>query len=68
MDSVAKFKEDIYPKIIENYPKCIVDVDDAKSHHETIVLRLPLINNDIVEAFKINFSSIMSIRIECVLQ
>ena len=57
MEPETKFKEDVYPKIIVNYPQCIVD--DAKSNHETIVLRLPLVNNDEAGAFKTNLSSIM---------
>ena len=66
MDPVTKFKEDVRPKIIENDSFCIVD--DAKSNYETIVLHLPLVNNDEAEAFKTNLSSIMSIAMDCVLQ
>ena len=66
MDLVAKFKEDVFPKITENYPQCIVD--DAKSKHETIILRLPLVNNDEAGAFKTNLSSIVCIGMDCVLQ
>ena len=66
MDPVTKFKEDVYPKIIENYNYCIVD--DAKSKHETIVLRLPLVNNDEAGAFKTNLSSIMCMGMDRVLQ
>lgn len=57
MASLVYFKENFFPRILKSYSKCAID--EKASNDEIVTLRLPLVNEDEAESFKIYLSDIM---------
>lgn len=54
------FRKYVFDKIVKDYPQCILD--DQKSDHANVVLRLPMQEEKDANIFKENISRIMNLN------